>query len=79
MQGPVMVPAAESLGVDQGLIAMAVAWGEGTANMIQPFWALPILGIVGLGIRDIMGYGVLTLALSFTIYGAFTLIASLVL
>jgi short-chain fatty acids transporter len=79
VQGPVMVPAAESLGVDQGLVAMAVAWGEGTANMIQPFWALPILGIVGLGIRDIMGYGVLTLALSFTVYGAFTLIAPLVL
>ena len=54
---------------------MAVAWVEGTANMIQPFWALPILGIVGLGIRDIMGYGVLTLALSFTVYGAFALIA----
>src|SRR5919206_2829646 len=79
VQGPVMVPAAESLGVDQGLVAMAVAWGEGTANMIQPFWALPILGIVGLGIRDIMGYGVLTLALSFVVYGAFTLIASLVM
>ena len=79
VQGPVMVPAAQSLGVDQGLTAMAVAWGEGTANMIQPFWALPILGIVGLGIRDIMGYGVLTLALSFVIYGAFTLIAALVL
>jgi short-chain fatty acids transporter len=75
VQGPVMVPAAESLGVDQGLVAMTVAWGEGTANMIQPFWALPILGIVGLGIRDIMGYGVLTLALSFTVYGAFALLA----
>lgn len=75
VQGPVMVPAAESLGVDQGLIAMTVAWGEGTANMVQPFWALPILGIVGLGIRDIMGYGVLTLALSFTVYGAFAMIA----
>jgi short-chain fatty acids transporter len=47
--------------------------------MIQPFWALPILGIVGLGIRDIMGYGVLTLTLSFVVYGAFTLIASLVM
>ena len=48
VQGPVMVPAAESLGVDQGLIAMAVAWGEGTANMIQPFWA-PHLGDSGFG------------------------------
>jgi short-chain fatty acids transporter len=79
VQGPVMVPAAERLGVDQGLIAMCVAWGEGTANMIQPFWALPILGIVGLGIRDIMGYGVLTLALSFTVYGAFALLAALII
>jgi short-chain fatty acids transporter len=24
--------------------------------MIQPFWALPALGIAGLGARDIMGY-----------------------
>ena len=79
VQGPVMVPAAQHLGVDQGLTAMAVAWGEGTANMVQPFWALPILGIVGLGIRDIMGYGVLSLALSFTVYGAFTLLAPLFL
>ena len=77
VQGPAMVPAAEQLGVDQGLVAMAVAWGEGVANMIQPFWALPILSIVGLGIRDIMGYGVFTLTLSFIIYGAFTLLAPL--
>lgn len=79
VQGPVMVPAAERLGVHQGLIAVCVAWGEGTANMIQPFWALPILGIVELGIRDIMGYGALTLALSFTVYGAFALLAALII
>jgi short-chain fatty acids transporter len=72
-----MVPAAESLGIDQGLTTTAGAWGEGTTNIIQPFWALPILGIVGFGSRDIIGYGVLTLALSFVNYGAFTLIAPL--
>ncbi len=34
---------------------------------------------MGFGSRDIMGYGVLTLALSFVIYGAFALIAPLAL
>ena len=43
--------------------------------MIQPFWALPILGIVGLGTRDIMGCGMLTQALNFAVCGVFTLIA----
>ena len=35
------------------------------------------MSIVGVGRRDIIGYGVLTLALSFVIYGAFALIAPL--
>jgi len=35
---------------------MAVAWGDAWTNMIQPFWALPLLGIAGLNIRQIMGY-----------------------
>ncbi|MBE3561081.1 MAG: TIGR00366 family protein, partial [Ktedonobacteraceae bacterium] len=76
VQGPVMVPAALKLGTNQGLVAMAVAWGEQTANMIQPFWALPILGIARLGIRDIMGYGVMCLTVGFVVYGAFALLAA---
>jgi hypothetical protein len=34
---------------------MAIAWGDAWTNMIQPFWALPALGIAGLNARDIMG------------------------
>src|ERR1700704_4458863 len=56
VQGPFMIPAAKNLGVDPALTAMATAMGEQTANMIQPFWALPVLAIAGLGIKDIMGY-----------------------
>jgi len=41
-----------------------VAFGEQTGNMVQPFWALPILAIAGLSIRDIMGYCVMTFLLS---------------
>jgi len=64
VQGPFMVPAATRLGVSPAVTAMAVAFGEQTGNMVQPFWALPILAIAGLGIRDIMGYCVMTFLLS---------------
>lgn len=69
VQGPFMVPAAVSLKVDPALTAMATAMGEQTANMIQPFWALPVLAIAGLGIRDIMGYCVMALLLGLVLYG----------
>ena len=64
VQGPFMIPAATRLGVSPTVTAMAVAFGEQTGNMVQPFWALPILAIAGLGIRDIMGYCVMTFLLS---------------
>jgi len=35
---------------------MAIAWGDAWTNMIQPFWALPLLGVAKLTIKDIMGY-----------------------
>ncbi len=56
VQGPIVMPAAQALGVPLGKAAMAIAWGDAWTNMVQPFWALPLLGIAGLGIRDIMGY-----------------------
>jgi short-chain fatty acids transporter len=51
VQGPFMIPAALKLGANPSMVAMAVAMGEQTANMLQPFWALPILAIAGLGIK----------------------------
>ena len=43
---------------------MAIAWGDAWTNLLQPFWALPALGIAGLGARDIMGFCVVDLILS---------------
>jgi short-chain fatty acids transporter len=74
VQGPFMIPAAVNLGVDPALTAMATAMGEQTANMMQPFWALPVLAIAGLGIKDIMGYCALALAVGFVLYGGALLI-----
>ncbi|HOZ73450.1 MAG TPA: TIGR00366 family protein [Spirochaetales bacterium] len=56
VQGPIMMPAAEALGVSYGRTAMGIAWGDAWTNMIQPFWALPLLGVAKLSIKDIMGY-----------------------
>ncbi len=56
VQAPIVLPAAESLGVPIHQAAMAVAFGDAWTNMVQPFWALPLLGIAGLSIKDIMGY-----------------------
>lgn len=64
VQAPVILPAAEALGADLGRAAMAVAWGDAWTNMVQPFWALPILGIAGLRAKDIMGFCVVHLVLS---------------
>jgi short-chain fatty acids transporter len=74
VQGPFMVPAAVKLGVDPAITAMGTAMGEQTANMIQPFWALPILAIARLGIKDIMGYCVIALIIGLVLYGGSLLI-----
>ena len=61
VQGPIMMPAGLSLGADPAKVAMCIAYGDSWTNMIQPFWALPALGLAKLGARDIMGYTVITL------------------
>jgi len=74
VQGPIMVPASIELGVPLAKTAMAVAWGDAWTNMIQPFWALPALGIAGLGARDIMGYCLVALLYSGVVLGLTLLI-----
>ena len=61
VQGPIMMPAGADMGIEAGRMAMAIAWGDQWTNMIQPFWALPALGIAKLSARDIMGYLVIVL------------------
>ena len=58
---------------------MSVAWGDSWTNMIQPFWALPALGIAGLSARDIMGYCVITLIVSGIIVGGLFLLLGFIL
>jgi len=56
IQGPVALQAGQSLGVGPEKMVMAVAYGDQLTNMLQPFWALPLLAITGVRARDIVGY-----------------------
>ncbi len=60
VQGPFVVPAAVHLHASQAASSMGVAMGEEVANMIQPFWALPIIAIAGISIRRVMGFTVIS-------------------
>lgn len=68
IQGPLVVQSAESLGVPLGKAIMAFAYGDEWTNMLQPFWALPLLGITGLAARDLIGYTAAVMLLSLPVY-----------
>ena len=79
VQAPIMLDAAEQLGVDPSIAIMAVAYGDQWTNMIQPFWAIPLLAIAGLKMRDILGYTTATLVASGLVFGGALVMASIVL
>ncbi|MBL0884929.1 short-chain fatty acid transporter [Myceligenerans sp. I2] len=70
VQAPILLDAAGQLGVDPAVAVMAVSYGDQWTNMIQPFWALPLLAIAGLKIRDILGYTTVTLLVSGVVFVA---------
>ena len=83
VQGPIAVDSALAIGQDSpaylGLISMAVAVGEGVANMIQPFWLLPLLAIAKLNVRQVMGFTVVAFLIGVVVLGATTLVAPYVI
>ena len=48
IQGPIVLSAAQKLNIDPGSTVLAVAYGDQWTNLLQPFWALPLLSITGL-------------------------------
>ena len=69
VQGPFAVPAAVKMHASLPATAMGVAMGEQVANMIQPFWALPVLAIAGVGLRRVMAFTVVSFAVAFAVFG----------
>ena len=56
VQGPIIIEAAMKIGYSIPKSVMALAYGDQLTNMLQPFWALPLLGITGLKAKEILPY-----------------------
>lgn len=68
VQGPIVVEAALNLGASIPKSVMALAYGDQLTNMIQPFWALPLLGITGLKAKDLFPFSMLLMVLGAIIF-----------
>ena len=67
VQGPLVLEACQTLNVPLHRGVMAMAFGDELTNMLQPFWALPLLGITGLKARDILPYTLLIMVVAGTV------------
>jgi len=56
IEAPYVMSAAHTLQVHLGWVVTSYDLGEALANLVQPFWMLPVLGVFKLEARDIMGY-----------------------
>ena len=68
IQGPIVIESALKLGVPLNKAIMALAYGDQITNMLQPFWALPLLGITKLKAKEILPYTLLTMLVGSVIY-----------
>ena len=56
IEAPYVIAAAHELKVHLGWVVASYNLGEALANLVQPFFMLPMLGVLGLRARDVMGY-----------------------
>ncbi|OJH36356.1 short-chain fatty acid transporter [Cystobacter ferrugineus] len=64
IEAPYLLEAARALGVAPEKVVLAYAWGDMATDLIQPFWALPLLTVARLDFKDILGF----LLLAFVFY-----------
>lgn len=68
IQGPILIETALKLDIPLGKAVMALAYGDQITNMLQPFWALPLLAITGLKAREIIPYTLLIMLAGILIF-----------
>ncbi|MBN3583508.1 short-chain fatty acid transporter [Algoriphagus aestuarii] len=56
VQGPVLLTAGKSLGIPLNRLVMAFSYGDQITNLLQPFWALPLLSITGVRAKNMLKY-----------------------
>ena len=65
IEAPYLIPAGEQLDVSVVTVLLAYAYGDSTTNLIQPFFAIPILAVTRLRFGDVVGYTVIVAAACF--------------
>ena len=68
VQGPIVIQTAIEMGIPLSKSIMALAYGDQLTNMLQPFWALPLLGITGLKAKEILPYTLLLMLCGLLIF-----------
>ncbi len=74
VQGQIITEAARQLHVPISKSVMALAYGDELTNMLQPFWALPLLAITGLKAKQIIPYTLILMFAGFIIFSVGLLI-----
>ncbi len=67
IEAPYLLSAAHDLGVPYSKAVISYAWGDMATDLIQPFWAIPLLSVARLDFKDIMGYLLLIFILYWSI------------
>jgi len=63
IEAPYVMQAASAHQVHLGWVVQIYNAAEALPNLVNPFWMLPLLGLVRLKAREIVGYGMLQLAI----------------
>ncbi|GCD77195.1 short-chain fatty acids transporter [Thermaurantimonas aggregans] len=56
VQGPIILEAGSLLGISPEQTILSFAYGDQLTNMLQPFWAIPLLYITRIKASDLIGY-----------------------
>jgi short-chain fatty acids transporter len=56
IEAPYLIPAGDQLDVSVVTVLLSYAYGDSTTNLIQPFFAIPILAVMRLRFGDVVGY-----------------------
>ena len=68
IQGPLVIQSSIEMGIPLKKSVLALAYGDQLTNMMQPFWALPLLGITGLKAKDILPYTLIIMVIGILVF-----------
>ena len=67
IEAPFLIPAGQQLDVSVVTVLLAYAYGDSTTNLIQPFFAIPILAVTRMRFGDIVGYTFMVASVVFVV------------